>query len=58
VLSQDGERYAVDDRLAESLAADVERFPTVVEEARERYPDEPYERYPTSRTSRTVRSSA
>jgi len=42
VLSQDGERYAVDDRLAESLAADVERFPTVVEEARERYPDEPY----------------
>src|SRR6056297_1055815 len=42
VLSQDGERYAVDDRLTESLAADAERFPTVVEEARERYPDEPY----------------
>ncbi|MFO8115150.1 MAG: phosphoenolpyruvate carboxylase, partial [Halorubrum sp.] len=42
VLSQDGERYAIDDRLIESLAADAERFPTVVEEARERYPDEPY----------------
>ena len=42
VLSQDGERYAIDDRLTESLAADAERFPTVVEEARERYPDEPY----------------
>ena len=42
VLSQDSERYAIDDRLTESLAADAERFPTVVEEARERYPDEPY----------------
>ena len=42
VLSQDGERYAIDDRLTESLADDAERFPTVVEEARERYPDEPY----------------
>ncbi|GAB7009468.1 phosphoenolpyruvate carboxylase [Halorubrum trueperi] len=42
VLSQDGDRYALDDGLAESLAADAERFPTVVEEARERYPDEPY----------------
>jgi len=42
VLSQDSERYAIDDALAESLAADAERFPTVLEEARERYPDEPY----------------
>ncbi|MBP1922357.1 phosphoenolpyruvate carboxylase [Halorubrum alkaliphilum] len=42
VLSQDGERYAVSDAFAESLAADAERFPTVVQEARERYPDEPY----------------
>ncbi|WP_418280651.1 phosphoenolpyruvate carboxylase [Halorubrum sp. DTA98] len=42
VLSHDGERYAVGDELAASLAADAERFPTVVEEARERYPDEPY----------------
>ncbi|TKX78388.1 phosphoenolpyruvate carboxylase, partial [Halorubrum sp. SD626R] len=42
VLSQDGERYAVDDALTRSLADDTERFPTVVEEARERYPDEPY----------------
>jgi phosphoenolpyruvate carboxylase len=42
VLSQDGDRYAVDGPLRESLAADAERFPTVVEEARERYPDEPY----------------
>ncbi|OTF08156.1 phosphoenolpyruvate carboxylase [Halorubrum sp. SD612] len=42
VLSQDGDRYADGDALAESLAADAERFPTVVEEARERYPDEPY----------------
>ncbi|WP_049983537.1 phosphoenolpyruvate carboxylase [Halorubrum sp. BV1] len=42
VLSQDGERYAVGDALTASLAADAERFPTVVEEARERYPDEPY----------------
>ena len=42
VLSQDGERYAVDDALGASLAADAERFPTLVEETRERYPDEPY----------------
>ncbi|MUW13722.1 phosphoenolpyruvate carboxylase [Halorubrum sp. CBA1125] len=42
VLSQDGERYAVDDALSASLADDAERFPTVVEAARERYPDEPY----------------
>ncbi|QAU13643.1 phosphoenolpyruvate carboxylase [Halorubrum sp. BOL3-1] len=42
VLSQGGDRYADSDELAESLAADAERFPTVVEEARERYPDEPY----------------
>ena len=42
VLSHDGERYAVGDALARSLAADADRFPTVVEEARERYPDEPY----------------
>jgi len=42
VLSQDGDRYAAGDALARSLAADVDRFPTVVEEARERYPDEPY----------------
>ncbi|MFC5279336.1 phosphoenolpyruvate carboxylase [Halorubrum rubrum] len=42
VLSQDGDRYAIDGPLRESLAADAERFPTVVEEARERYPDEPY----------------
>ncbi len=42
VLSQDGDRYAVGDALAESLAADAERFPAAVEEARERYPDEPY----------------
>ncbi|MFC5133865.1 MULTISPECIES: phosphoenolpyruvate carboxylase [Haloferacaceae] len=42
VLSQDGERYAIEGPLRESLAADAERFPTVVEEARERYPDEPY----------------
>ena len=42
VLSQDLERYAISDSLAESLAADAEQFPTVVEEARERYPDEPY----------------
>jgi len=42
VLSQDGERYAVDDALTASLTDDAERFPTVVEEARERYPDEPY----------------
>ena len=42
VRSQDGERYAKGDALARSLAADAERFPTVVEEARERYPDEPY----------------
>ncbi len=42
VLSQDGERYAVGDALGESLAADAERFPTMVDETRERYPDEPY----------------
>ena len=42
VLSHDGERYAVGDELARSLAADADRFPTVVEEAKERYPDEPY----------------
>ncbi|MFD1570979.1 phosphoenolpyruvate carboxylase [Halorubrum laminariae] len=42
VLSQDGERYAVGDALTASLADDDERFPTVVEEARTRYPDEPY----------------
>ncbi|CDK41017.1 phosphoenolpyruvate carboxylase [Halorubrum sp. AJ67] len=42
VLSQDGDRYGDNDALAASLAADADRFPTVVEEARERYPDEPY----------------
>ncbi len=42
VLSQDGERYAVDEAFVESFAADAERFPAVVEQARERYPDEPY----------------
>ena len=42
VLSQDGERYGIEGPLRESLEADAERFPTVVEEARERYPDEPY----------------
>jgi len=42
VLSQDGERYAVAGPLRESIAADAAQFPTVVKEARERYPDEPY----------------
>ena len=42
VLSQDSDRYAVDAALTESLADDADQFPTVVEEARGRYPDEPY----------------
>ena len=42
VLSQDGDRYAINDALAESIAADADRFPAVAAEARERYPDEPY----------------
>ncbi len=42
VLSQDGDRYAIDGALSASLEADADRFPTVVAEARERYPGEPY----------------
>ena len=42
VLSHDGDRYATTGPLRDSLAEDAERFPTVVEEARTRYPDEPY----------------
>ena len=42
VLSQDGDRYATTGAFQASLDADVERFPSVAEEAEERYPDEPY----------------
>src|SRR6056297_363850 len=42
VLSHDRDRYATTGPLRDSLAEDAERFPTVVEEASTRYPDEPY----------------
>ena len=42
VLSQDGDRYATTGAFQASLDADIERFPSVAEEAEERYPDEPY----------------
>ncbi|WP_128476435.1 phosphoenolpyruvate carboxylase [Halorussus pelagicus] len=42
VLSQDDRSVAVGDELRERLDADRERMPGVAEEARERYPDEPY----------------
>ena len=42
VLSQDGDRYATTGAFDASLAADLERFPSVAAEAKERYPDEPY----------------
>ncbi|UPW01147.1 phosphoenolpyruvate carboxylase [Halorussus gelatinilyticus] len=42
VLSQDDRSAAVADDLRERLEADRERLPGVAEEARERYPDEPY----------------
>ena len=42
VLSQDGDRYATTGAFQASLEADMERFPSVAEEAAERYPDEPY----------------
>ena len=42
VLSQDGNRYATTGAFQTSLAADMERFPSVSEEAKERYPEEPY----------------
>src|SRR6056297_2477690 len=42
VLSQDDRSVAVGADLRERLDADRERMPGVAEEARERYPDEPY----------------
>ncbi len=42
VVSQDGDRYPTTDAFVASLEADKERFPRIVEEARERYPEEPY----------------
>jgi Phosphoenolpyruvate carboxylase (EC 4.1.1.31) len=42
VLSQDGDRYPTTAAFQASLEADIEQFPSVAEEARERYPDEPY----------------
>ena len=42
VLSQDGDRYATTGAFQNSLEADLERFPSVSEEAKERYPEEPY----------------
>ncbi|WP_440007897.1 phosphoenolpyruvate carboxylase [Halomicrococcus sp. SG-WS-1] len=42
VLSQDGERVPTTAAFEESLDADRERLPRVAEEAKERYPDEPY----------------
>ena len=42
VLSQDGDRYATTGAFTSSLEADLDRFPAVSEEAKERYPDEPY----------------
>ena len=42
VLSQDGDRYPTTEAFSASLAADRERFPGLVAQAEERYPDEPY----------------
>ena len=42
VLSQDDRSVAVGDDLRERLDADRQRLPGVADEARERYPDEPY----------------
>ena len=42
VLSQDGSRIDTGAAFERSLAADRERLPGAAEEARERYPDEPY----------------
>ncbi len=42
VLSQDGSRIAVGEAFEKSLSADRDRLPGVAEEARERFPGEPY----------------
>ncbi len=42
VLSQDGSRIDVGEAFEKSLSADRERLPGVAEEARDRYPGEPY----------------
>src|SRR6056297_20223 len=42
VLSQDGDRYPTTGAFQASLEADLAEFPTITEEAEERYPDEPY----------------
>ena len=42
VLSQDGDRYPTTGAFQASLEADFEQFPKIVEEAEQRYPDEPY----------------
>jgi len=42
VLSQDGSRIEAGGEFEASLEADRERLPGIAEEARERYPDEPY----------------
>ncbi len=42
VLSQDGSRIDVGEAFEKSLSADRDRLPGVAEEARERYPGEPY----------------
>jgi len=42
VLSQDGDRYPTTGAFSASLEADLEEFPKITEEAKERYPDEPY----------------
>ncbi|MFB6233588.1 MAG: phosphoenolpyruvate carboxylase, partial [Haloarculaceae archaeon] len=42
ILSQDGDRYPTTAAFQASLEADIEQFPSVAEEAEERYPDEPY----------------
>jgi len=42
VLSQDGDRYPTTEAFKSSFRADEEHFPRIVEEATERYPDEPY----------------
>jgi len=42
ILSQDGDRYPTTGAFRASLEADLDEFPTITEEAEERYPDEPY----------------
>ncbi|MEF8773457.1 MAG: phosphoenolpyruvate carboxylase [Halobacteriales archaeon] len=54
-LSQDAARVDVSDVLADRLEAARERFPAVAEEARERYPHEPYRQFLTLIRERLAR---